>query len=312
MVSAVLRMGTRGSPLALRQAQALSDLLAATHPELALRGAIETVVVRTSGDRMIDRSLAEVGGKGLFVKEIEEALLAGSIDLAVHSMKDVPTRLPDRLAIGCYLKREDPRDAFLSLLASSLAALPQGASVGTSSLRRKAQLLYARPDLRILPLRGNVDTRLRKLADGVVDATLLAFAGLKRLEKEAHATVVLAPDEMLPAPAQGAIGVEIRADDARARRYLAPLDDAATALCVTAERALLAALDGSCRTPIAALATLAGDRLVLDGMIIAPDGRARHQHRCEGDKTAAEAIGFAAGETLRSRAGPGFFAGLAR
>ena len=208
-----LKIGTRGSPLALAQANELRVRLAEAHGELAQDGALETHVIKTSGDKFIDRPLADIGGKGLFTKEIEEALAAGAIDLAVHSMKDVPTWLPDGLEIACILPREDPRDALIGKGLTGLADLPQGGRVGTASLRRRSQLLHVRPDLEIVLLRGNVATRVRKVAEGEVDATLLAVAGLKRLDSAEHIAAVLAPEEMLPAVAQGAIGVECRADE---------------------------------------------------------------------------------------------------
>lgn len=268
---------------------------------------MEIVEIRTSGDRIQDRSLADAGGKGLFTKEIEEALYAGSIDLAVHSMKDMPTALPPGLVIPCLLEREDPRDAFLSLRWPSVAALPQGTVVGTSSLRRKAQLLHKRPDLSIIDFRGNVNTRLRKLEDGVAAATLLALAGLRRLGMADRVTSVLAVDEMLPAVAQGAIGVECRADDDVAHRLLAPLADAPTTHCVDAERSLLAVLDGSCRTPIAALARTQGDDLALTALIVSPDGQTLHRTERRGPARDALRLGRDAGEELRRRGGPHFF-----
>jgi hydroxymethylbilane synthase len=307
MASPLLRLGTRGSALALAQAAEVRARLAAAHPELAAPDAIETVVIRTTGDQVRDRPLAALGGKGLFTKEIEEALSAGAIDFAVHSLKDVPTWLPDGLAIVCHLQREDPRDVFVSPRAASLRELPAGAVVGTASLRRQAQVLHARPDLRVVPFRGNVETRLKKLANGVVDATLLALAGLRRLDLAGCATAVLDPEEMLPAVAQGAIGIEARAADERTRRYLAPLDDPATACRVSAERALLAALDGSCRTPIAALAMLSGDALSLKGMVIRPDGSECHVAERRGAAADAVALGAEAGQELKARAGAGFF-----
>ncbi len=249
-----LRLGTRGSPLALAQANEVRARLIAAHPELAAEDAVEIVAITTTGDKIQDRTLAEIGGKGLFTKEIEEALLAGRIDAAVHSMKDVPTWLPEGLEISTILPREDPRDALFSTGGQDLAGLPAGSVVGTASLRRQAQVLLARPDLRVVPLRGNVQTRLRKLAEGQVDATLLAMAGLKRLGKSGEVSAVLAPEVMLPAVAQGAIGIEVRGDDASTRDTLAALDDADSAIRVAAERACLAVLDGSCRTPIAAFA----------------------------------------------------------
>ncbi|MFO1059718.1 MAG: hydroxymethylbilane synthase [Dongiaceae bacterium] len=303
-----LRIGTRGSPLALFQAEELRRRLAAAHPRLAEPAAIELSIIKTTGDQVQDRPLAELGGKGLFTKEIEEALLAGAIDFAVHSMKDVPTWLPAGLTIACLLPREDPRDALLARTGDSIATLPQGAVVGTASLRRQAQLLALRPDLRVVSLRGNVQTRLRKLEAGEVDATLLALAGLKRLGLAGKATAILSTDEILPAVAQGAIGIEIRADDALARELLAPLDDPATATLVAAERACLAELDGSCRTPIAALAEPGpGGDLRLRALIALPDGGAVRRDERRGPAAAAAELGRAAGVALRAGADPAFF-----
>jgi len=301
-----LRIGTRGSPLALYQAQHVRDRLAAAHPGLPA-SAIEIVEIRTSGDRIQDRPLADAGGKGLFTKEIEEALYTGSIDIAVHSMKDMPTALPLGLVIPCLLPREDPRDAFLSLRFASPAALPPGTVVGTSSLRRKAQLLHRRPDLAIIDFRGNVQTRLRKLEDGIAAATLLALAGLRRLNMADRATAILEVDELLPAVAQGAIGVECRADDDVAHRLLAPLADVPTTQCVDAERALLAVLDGSCRTPIAALAVPQGDDIALSALIVSPDGQTLHRTERRGLARDAARLGRDAGDELRRRGGPHFF-----
>ncbi|MFQ6017626.1 MAG: hydroxymethylbilane synthase, partial [Kiloniellaceae bacterium] len=258
----LLRLGTRGSPLALAQTREVRARLAAASPELVPQGAVEIVVIKTTGDKVQNRPLAEIGGKGLFTKEIEEALLDGRVDAAVHSMKDLPTWLPEGLAVSAILPREDPRDAFFSPHGSSLAALPAGAVVGTASLRRQAQVLLARPDLTVTPLRGNVETRLRKLDEGQVDATLLAVAGLRRLGLGDRIAAVLPPEVMLPAVAQGAIGVEIRSDDERTRGLLDALNDRGSQRRVAAERACLAALEGSCRTPIAALAELDGDGTV--------------------------------------------------
>jgi len=308
MSQPLLRIGTRGSALALAQAAELRARLAQAHAELAAPGAIETVAIRTTGDRLGDRALAALGGKGLFTKELEEALLAGSIDCAVHSAKDLPSLLPQGLSLTCHLPREDPRDAFFSLKAASLAALPSGAVVGTSSPRRRAQVLHARADLRIVPLRGNVDTRLTKLAAGVVDATLLAVAGVKRLGLADRITRIMPSEEILPAVAQGAIGIESRIDDARIRRYLDAIDDRPTAACVTAERALMSALEGSCRTPMAALAELgAGGVLELRALIIRPDGSECLTAARRGAAAEAASLGTAAGEELRQRAGPGLF-----
>jgi hydroxymethylbilane synthase len=304
----LLRLGTRGSPLALAQAAELKARLAQAHAALAAPDAVEIVIIKTTGDKVRDRTLAAIGGKGLFTKELEEALIAGSIDLAVHSAKDLPTWLPEGLALACHLPREDPRDAFFSPRAKSLRELPAGALVGTASPRRRAQVLFARRDLRVVPLRGNVETRLQKLQSGAVDATLLAVAGLKRLGRAERITAILSPEEMLPAAAQGAIGIEARADDARVRGYLDALDDARTAACVAAERALLGALDGSCRTPIAALAQIsAAGALSLRAMIIRPDGSARETTERNGATGDAAALGADAGAELRARAGPGYF-----
>jgi hydroxymethylbilane synthase len=273
-------------------------------------GAIEIVVIRTSGDRIQDRPLAEAGGKGLFVKEIEEALLAGSIDLAVHSAKDMPTVLPDGLMLAACLPREDVRDAFISPKATSLAGLPAGAVVATSSLRRQAQVRHLRPDLGVVPIRGNVDTRLRKLAEGAADATLLALAGLKRLGLQDKATAPVPVEEMLPAVAQAAIGVETRADDAAMAEILGPINDQPTALAVSAERAFLARLEGSCRMPIAALGEVAGGRFGFRGMILTPDGSSAWTASREG--TPAEALKLAedAAAELLAKAGPDFLRAL--
>ncbi|MPY72953.1 MAG: hydroxymethylbilane synthase [Alphaproteobacteria bacterium] len=300
-----LRIGTRGSPLALIQAEAVAAALMRAHAGLEA----DYHVVRTSGDRIQDRPLAEVGGKGLFTKEIEQALLDGAIDLAVHSMKDVETFLPDALCIAAMLPREDPRDVLLSQGARRLDDLPQGARIGTSSIRRQAQLLHRRPDFRIVPFRGNVETRLRKLEDGEAEATLLAAAGLKRLGRLDAATEILDPGAMLPAAGQGAIGIETRSADAATRTLLEAIDHPETAIRVAAERAMLAVLDGSCRTPIGALAELdrAGGTLTLQGLVARPDGSALH--RREGCAAAADALAMAVGlgAELRSLMGEGFF-----
>jgi hydroxymethylbilane synthase len=302
-----LRLGTRGSPLALAQGGEIERRLMAAHPALREPGAILRVMIRTSGDRFLDRPLAELGGKGLFTREIEEALLARQIDLAVHSMKDMPTVLPDGLAIVCVPPREDPRDVLIANGARGIAGLAAGARVGTASLRRQAQLLARRPDLRIEMLRGNVETRVRKVRDGAVDATLLALAGLRRLGAARHADGVLEPDEMLPAVGQGALAIEARADDGALRALLAPLDDAGAAVCTAAERALLAVLDGSCRTPIAALAELQGSELYFRALIATPDGRACHRAERRAAPEDAVALGREVGAALKAEAGPGFF-----
>jgi hydroxymethylbilane synthase len=308
--SSLIRIGTRGSKLALAQAYELRDRLIRAHG--LDEDDFEMVIIKTSGDIIQDRPLSEVGGKGLFTKEIEEALLAGGIDLAVHSMKDMPTKLPDGLAIPCYLPREDVRDAFISLRVGSLAALPKNAVLGTSSLRRQAQVKRLRPDLQVITYRGNVDTRLRKLEEGVADATLLAFAGLKRLGLEERVTALIETDDMLPAVAQGAIGVETREGDERMAGLLGALNDADTTTCVACERAFLAVLDGSCRTPIAGLAELTGGgALRFRGEILAPDGSQRHAAERRGARADAAAIGEGAACELLDKAEPGFFAALA-
>ncbi len=302
-----LRIGTRGSPLALAQAHETRDRLIAAHPHLAAPGAIEIVVFKTTGDRILDRTLAEAGGKGLFTKELEDALLDGRADLAVHSMKDVPTWLPDGLEISTLLPREDTRDAFFSRGGQGVDELPAGSVVGTAGLRRQAQILERRPDLKVVPFRGNVQTRLAKLDAGEVDATLLALAGLRRLGLTDRITAVLEPEVMLPAVAQGAIGIEIRSADDATRALLAPLHCHQTAARVGAERALLAALDGSCRTPIAALSTLDGDRLTLKAKVLSPDGRQVFQAERAGAAADAVALGADAGAEIKAVLPPDFF-----
>ncbi|WP_207455415.1 hydroxymethylbilane synthase [Azospirillum sp. SYSU D00513] len=302
-----LRIGTRGSPLALAQAHETRGRLIAAHPHLAEPGAIEIVVLKTTGDRIQDRTLAEAGGKGLFTKELEEALFDGRADLAVHSMKDVPTWLPEGLEISTLLPREDPRDAFFSREGKRLDDLPAGSVIGTAGLRRQAQILERRPDLTVVPFRGNVQTRLAKLDAGEVDATLLALAGLRRLGLTERITQVFEPEEMLPAVAQGAIGIEIRTDDAATRALLAPLHCAETASRVAAERALLAVLDGSCRTPIAAMATLSGDRLSLRAKVLSHDGRQVFHAEREGPIADAALLGAEAGSEIKSVLPPNFF-----
>jgi len=296
-----MKIGTRGSPLALIQAGLARDALARAHgldPQ-----AIAIVSITTTGDRERNRALAEIGGKGLFTKEIEEALLAGEIDVAVHSMKDMPARLPDGLVMAAMLPRDDPRDAFLSPVAATLTGLPRGARLGSSSVRRAAQALHLRPDLEIVPFRGNVETRLRKLAEGVAAATFLAQAGLNRLGLGEKATAVMSVEEMLPALAQGAVGLETRADDTVIRDLVAAVDDAATAVTVAAERGFLAALDGSCRTPIAGLATIAGERVRFRGAALTVDGRQVFEAVREGGLGEAAAMGADAGHEVRRLGG---------
>ena len=301
-----LKIGTRGSPLALAQAHETRDRLMAAHdlPEAAF----EVVVIKTTGDQVQDRALAEIGGKGLFTKEIEEALLAGRIDIAVHSMKDMPTVLPDGLGISCLLPREDVRDAFVSQRHAAIGELPEGAVVGTSSLRRRAQLLNRRPDLGVVEFRGNVQTRLRKLADGVAEATFLAAAGLVRLGHGDLAARAIPVDEMLPAVAQGAIGVEARSGDDETVALLSAIHHGPTATQLAAERAFLAGLDGSCRTPIAGLAELASGTLKFRGEIIRPDGSERLATDRRGPASDAAEMGADAAAELRRRGGAGFFA----
>ena len=307
MQAGKIRIGTRGSPLALAQAHQVADKLRAAHGLAPEQCAI--VVIKTTGDRVTDRPLIEAGGKGLFTKELEEALFAGDIDLAVHSMKDVPAVVPAGLAIVATLEREDPRDAFVSLKYASLAEMPAGAVIGTSSPRRAAQALRARPDLKVVDFRGNVETRLRKLADGVADATFLACAGLNRLGLAQHITAAMDTDVMLPAVAQGAIGIEIRADDEDTARLLAPLDHAPTAICVSAERAYLTQLEGSCRTPIAGYAELLADgALRFRGEILSTDGKRVSAVENLGTGTAPAALGQQAASYVLSQAGPDFFA----
>jgi hydroxymethylbilane synthase len=294
-----LRIGTRGSKLALVQANMVADLLR------GVGAASEIVVLKTSGDRIQDRSLADAGGKGLFVKELEDALLSDAIDLAVHSMKDVPVDLPPGLDVTAVLKREDPRDVFVSNKAKTLADLPHGAVLGTSSVRREAQVRRVRPDLKCVLLRGNVDTRLRKLDDGEMDAMLLALAGLKRLGLENRATQIL--DDFLPALSQGAIGIEIRETDTRAREIVTQLNDKDTEIALICERAFQRALGGSCRSPMAGLATLHDGVLSFRGEVVAPDGSdgietsftltLGHDPRHE-----AEEAGYKAGAALKPRA----------
>jgi hydroxymethylbilane synthase len=309
-----LKIGTRGSPLALAQAEMTRQALAQARPEkLAVPLELtEIVVIKTTGDHVLDRPLSEIGGKGLFTKEIEEALLDGRIDLAVHSMKDMPTHLPDGLVIPALLPREDPRDALilgegLAATCKAVADLPEGARIGTASLRRMAQLKAQRPDLVIETLRGQVGTRLKRIEEGRFDGTLLALAGLKRLGMAERATVVLGVKEMLPAIAQGAIGIECRADDDGMLELLGAIGCLATKACVDAERAALAALDGSCRTPIAGLAGLDGEQLLLSVLIARPDGSEVHREMGEAHVADGPALGEKLGRVLKERGGPAFF-----
>jgi hydroxymethylbilane synthase len=302
----MLRIGTRGSPLALAQANMTRDLLASAHGIAPAR--IELKIIRTTGDAIQDRPLAEAGGKGLFTKEIEEALLAGAIDLAVHSAKDMPTALPAGLAITAVLTREDGRDVFISRKAKSFGALAHGAVVGTASLRRQALVKRLRGDLSVVSFRGNVQTRLRKLDEGVVDATLLALAGLKRLGLTEAATAVLPIEDFLPAVGQGIIAIESRADDPRTRSLLAAIDHPETATVLAAERAFLTELDGSCRTPIAGYAKIVAGALDFRGLIAKTDGSQTHEVSRRGAPADAAALGADAGRELKARGGPNFFA----
>lgn len=308
MLRRPIRIGTRASPLARTQTEAVRRRLSAAHPELGGDEAIAVVAIRTTGDKVQDRPLAEVGGKGLFTRELDEAMLAGEIDLAVHSVKDVPTWLPEGIVLAAFLPRDDPRDALIAREVASLAALPAGAVVGTASLRRQAQLRWQRPDLRVIPFRGNVETRLAKLAAGDVDATLLALAGLTRLGLAHRATVVLPAEEMLPAVGQGAIGITCRVDDMGCRQLLSAIDDATTGDAVAAERAMLAVLDGSCRTPIGGLAQGDGrGGLWLRGLVAQPDGSARVAGERRGAVADAARLGTDLGQELKAGAGRGFF-----
>jgi hydroxymethylbilane synthase len=304
--TAILRIGTRGSPLALVQARAVRARLAAMLG--ASEDDIELKIIRTTGDAIQDRPLADAGGKGLFTKEIEEALLDRRIDLAVHSAKDVPSFLPDGLTLAACLEREDPRDVFISPKAGMLADLPQGATLGTTSPRRQALAKRLRPDLRIVPLRGNVETRLRKLEDGGMDATILALAGMKRLGLESHATKIMNVDEFLPAAGQGAIAIETRQDDARTRGLLAKIDHADTSVALACERAFLGVLDGSCKTPIAGYAEVTGDTVYLRGLLAHPDGAPSIAYELRGGRPDAVKIGTEAGEYVRRHAAPGLLA----
>jgi len=304
-MAALLRLGTRGSKLALTQAGLVRDALARAVPELAASDAVEVVVIKTTGDVIQDRPLSEAGGKGLFVKEIEEALIERRIDVAVHSMKDMPTTQPAGLAIAAFLPREDARDVLIAANATRIADLKPGAVVGTSALRRRAQLLHRRPDLKVVDLRGNVDTRLAKCRAGQVEATLLALAGLKRLGL-ADVGAAVPEDEMLPAIGQGAVCMECRADDTTTRAWLAAVDHMPTARRVAAEHALLAVLDGSCRTPIAGHAVLTADGLHLRGLIAKTDGSQVIEGERRGTIAEATAMGRDLGGELKRRGGPGF------
>lgn len=298
----VIRIGTRKSPLALAQARMVAEKLVSSWPDIQT----ELVTFTTSGDRFLDRPLADIGGKGLFTKEIEESLLAGEIHMAVHSMKDMPTILPDGLMISAMLERENPCDVLIGEGLQSLADLPQGAKVGTSSLRRVALLKVNRPDIEIVPLRGNVQTRMTKLNEGQMRATLLAKAGLNRLGMHDISGAVLPVDEFLPAVAQGAIGIECRTDDTKTREMLASISHMPTEMAVNCERSFLKVLDGSCRTPIAGYAYIDAGQIAFRGLIAKPDGSQWHEVKHAGSATEAEIVGEQAGEQLQAKAGKNF------
>jgi len=300
-----LKIGTRGSPLALAQAYETRSRLSQAF-DLS-EDCFEIIVIKTTGDRILDRPLKEIGGKGLFTKEIEEDLLSGKIDIAVHSMKDMPTLQPDGLILDTYLPREDVRDAFVSLSHDGLADLPEGAKLGSSSLRRRAQLMLKRPDLEVVEFRGNVQTRLKKLDDGVADATFLAAAGLKRLDMAHIAKSFIDTDIMLPAVAQGAIGIERRSNDSATADMLAAIHHTPTGQRLAAERAFLAALDGSCETPIAGLAELDGTTLRLRGEVIRPDGSESVADDQTGAIEDGAEMGRAMARKLLEQGGPNFF-----
>jgi len=313
VVAKTVKIGTRGSPLALAQAYQTRDRLQAAFPELAEEGALEITVIKTTGDKVLDKPLADVGGKGLFTKEIDDALLSGRVDIAVHSMKDVPTYLPEGTVLPCNLPREDVRDAFVSTKYKSLDELPEGAVIGTAALRRQSQLLAKYPTLKCVNFRGNVQSRIRKLQEGVVDATLLAYAGLRRMDMQQHATMVLDEKEMLPAIAQGAIGIACRTGDEPMLKLLDALNHEDTYIAVTTERAFLAALDGSCRTPIAGWMRQGEDGMGhFNGLVASLDGKEvlEVEGTCEWSAEAGAKLGNAKGEELKEQAGEGFFDGL--
>lgn len=303
-----IRLGTRGSPLALIQTDMVKAALMEAHDALREPGALEVVVISTTGDQVADRPLADIGGKGLFCKEIEMALFDGRIDCGVHSMKDMPTWLPDGLVIAAMLPRADPRDVLISRKANSIGDLPEGAVVGTASLRRQAQILAKRPDLKVINFRGSVGTRLKKLDEGQVDATMLARAGLDRLALDDVPQSVLSPEEMLPAVGQGVVGLECRGDDNDLLSLLAGIDHGPSSACVHAERAMLDVLDGSCHTPIGAYALLDGTRMHLRGLVARPDGSEYVETERFGLIDDAVSLGRDAGEDLRSRGGAALLA----
>jgi hydroxymethylbilane synthase len=304
-----LRIGTRGSPLALAQAYETRKLLQESFPELREDGTIEICVMKTQGDMILDKSLMELGGKGLFTKELDVALLADEVDICVHSMKDVPTWIPDGTVLPCTLEREQTNDAFIYKDGSvtKIEDLPDNSVIGTASLRRQSQLMAKNPTFKCVNFRGNVQTRLRKLDDGVVDATLLAIAGLKRMGMDGCATSILAWDEMLPAVAQGAIGIQCRSDDERSLKYLDALNHKDTKSCIDCERSFLEALDGNCKTPIAGQARIEDGKIFFRGLIAMPDGTLKFETSSEGPVADAVQIGLKAGEDLKAQAGDKFF-----
>ena len=303
--SSPLRIGTRGSPLALAQAYETRKRL--TNALNISEDSFEIVVISTSGDRILDRPLKEVGGKGLFTKEIEQDMLDRKIDIAVHSMKDMPVEQPDGLTLGCYLPREDVRDAFVSSRYKNVNELPSGSKVGTSSLRRKAQLKFSRPDLEVVEFRGNVQTRLKKLKDGVATCTFLAMAGLNRLGLEEVAKSTMNPNEMLPAIAQGAIGIEWREEDRQISDILQKIPHEETGQRLNTERAFLAELDGSCQTPIAGLAIIEGSSLKFTGQVLRTDGSESISETAFGDIEDGPRLGREMAQKILSQAGPEFF-----
>jgi len=305
---AIITIGTRGSPLALAQAYETKRLLGLHFPELAPEGAVKIQKIMTKGDSILNQALSEIGGKGLFTKELDVALLDKSVDICVHSMKDVPTWLPDGTILPCNLEREETNDVFICKKAKSLRDLPNGSVIGSASLRRQAQIMAMNPTLNVVNFRGNVQTRLKKIENGVVDATLLALAGLKRLgmSEVIGEAQILGWDDMLPAVAQGAIGIQCRSDDDRALRYLAALTHSPTKLAVDCERAFLAVLDGNCRTPIAGQAKVVDGQLHFTGLISKPDGSDMIRVSRVGAISDAEAIGKEAGQEIRTIAGPRF------
>ena len=304
----LLTIGTRASPLAVAQTHEAADRLASANPALAAPDASVISKFRTTGDQIQNRHLADFGGKGLFAKELDTALLDGHIDLAVHSLKDLETRLPAGIILAACLKREDPRDTVISEGLKGLDDLPKGALVGTASLRRQAQLLHRRPDIQITLLRGNIQSRIRKIREGEADATFLALAGLKRLGIKHEAACILSPEELLPACGQGAIGITCRTNDSRVCAWLDRINHAETMSQITAERSMLDELDGTCRTPIGGLATLSEDgKLTLRGLVARPDGSALFRGELAGTVDEAHALGRELGARLRQDAGDDIF-----